>query len=389
VQVDRFQASPIGRLVPISGHDGRLGRDFNHFAFVPEPLPTRIALSQATYSLLSEADRALGGLEAKTGLLPNPQLLVRPALTKEAVATSALEGTYAPLEDVLEAEYVKSAVSEVREVRNYIAAATRGLEIIPKKPICVSVLSELQKILVRGTRGDSYDAGQLRTRQVCIGDEGLPIEDSRFVPPPPGDELIRGMDDWEKWINDDFEMPVLVKAALAHYQFETLHPFSDGNGRLGRLVITLQLMQERVLSFPILNLSIWLEPRRSQYMDHLLNVSATGGLDRWVAFFAEAVKARARAGSETISLLLSVKEELVNQVQSYGYRGSAVTLAGDLIGYPVLDVRQAQRMLGISYQAANSAVGKLEELGILREVSGGNYGRVFRCQRVFDVIARA
>jgi cell filamentation protein, protein adenylyltransferase len=391
VQVERFQTSPIGRLVPIQGHDARLGRDYDHFAYVPDPLPQGIILAQSTYSLLSEADRALGGLDAKTELLPNPRLLVRPALTKEAVATSALEGTYAPLSDVLEADYIKAATpsSEVREIRNYIMAATRGLELIATRPICVSMLSELQRILVQGTRGDSYDSGQLRERQVCIGDEGLGIEDSRFVPPPQGELLSSGMDDWEKWINSDIDIPLLVKAAVGHYQFETLHPFSDGNGRLGRLVITLQIMQAGALKYPILNLSTWLEPRRTQYIDHLLDVSATGDFDPWVAFFAQAVKARADAASEAISKLLAIRQEFTDDLRRAGCRGSVVTLAGDLIGFPVLDVPEARDLLGVSYQAANSAVGRLVEFGILRQVSRGGYGRVFRCERVFEVIANA
>lgn len=390
MQLDRFKNSAIGRLVPIKGHDARLGLDYDHFAYLPEPLPRSISLSQRTYSLLSEADRALGGLDAHTGVLPNPRLLVQPALTKEAVATSALEGTYAPLSGVLEAEYVKSIpASEVREVRNYITAANHGLKLMAERPICVSVLSELQQDLVHGTRGDSYDAGRLRERQVCIGDEGLPIEESRFVPPPPGHLLKRGMDEWEKWINSEIEIPLLVKAALAHYQFETLHPFSDGNGRLGRLVITLQIMRAGSLKYPILNLSTWLEPRRTLYMDHLLSVSATGDFDPWVSFFAEAVKARADAESAAISHLLRIREDFVSELHQNGCRGSVVRLAGDLIGYPVLDVPRARELLAISYQAANSAVAKLVEFGILRQVSHGGYGRVFRCQRVFDAIVNA
>ncbi len=390
MQVDRFRSSPVGSLVRIEGHDARLSRDYDHFAFVPGPLPDSVTLSQPTYALLSEADRALGGLDAKIGLLPNPRLLVRPVLTKEAVATSALEGTYAPLSEVLEAEYAKTAVgSEVREVRNYIDAANRAVTLVTEKPICVSVLSELQEMLVQGTRGDSYDAGRLREHQVCIGNEGLPIEDSRFVPPPPGDLLQRGMDDWEKWINAESDMPLLVRAALGHYQFETLHPFSDGNGRLGRLVITLQIMEAGALGYPIMNLSTWLEPRRDLYMDHLLRVSETGDFDPWVRFFAEAVKARSNATSKSISDLLSIRDGFVDRLDGLGCRGSVVNLAGYLIGYPVLDVRRASDLLGVSYQAANTAVGRLVELGILRQVTAGDYGRVFRCPQVFEAVANA
>jgi Fic family protein len=391
VQLDRFKGSPIGRLVRISGHDARIAKDFDHYAYVPKPLPESVELSQSTYNLLSEADRALGGLAAKTELLPNPRLLIRPALSKEAVSTSALEGTFAPLSDVLEADYAgtTNTSSEVREVRNYIAAATKSLELIASRPICVSMLSELQQILVKGTRGDGYDSGQLRERQVCIGDEGLGIEESRYVPPPPGDELKQGMDDWEKWINSTSDIPLLVKAALGHYQFEALHPYSDGNGRLGRLVVTLQIIQAGALEYPILNLSTWLEPRRTRYIDHLLEVSASGNFDPWVSFFAEAVKARAEVASETISRLLTIRQDFLDLMHATGCLGSIVHLVGDLIGFPILDVATAQMLTKVSYQSANTAVARLVELGVLTEVTGRSYGRVFRCERVFQAIANA
>ncbi len=388
MQIDRFKDSPVGHLVPIQGHDARLGRDYRHFAFVPDPLPAAVDLTQRTLKLLGEADRALGALQAMTRLLPRPSLLVRPALTKEAVATSALEGTYAPLIDVLEGEYVDSRKqsAEVREVRNYVRAAQRGLELIEELPICMRLAAKLQRILVEGTRGDDYDAGRVRDRQVCIGDRGLGIEQSRFVPPPPGAALDAGLTDWERWVNAEDDIPLLVKVAVGHYGFETLHPFSDGNGRIGRLLITLQLVAADVLGFPILNLSPWLEPRREAYIDRLSQVSETGDFDPWVAFFADAVRARARAASATIDALLEMREDFIGRVRQAGARGVAVDLAGDLIGYPVLAVSDVQNLYGVSYPAANSAVDRLVRHGLLHEITGGNYGRIFRCDPVFDVI---
>jgi Fic family protein len=391
VQVDRFESSPIGKLVPISGTDVRLGQTYEHFAFVPDPLPATVDLTQRTYKLLSEADRAVGGLNAKAQLLPNPSLLVRPALTKEAVATSALEGTFAPLSDVLEAEYVSEGKrsAEVREIQNYVRAAHRGIELAKTLPICLNLIAQLQEILVHRTRGDSNDAGRLRERQVCIGNEGAGIEDSRYVPPPPGSTLTTGVDDWEKWVNAEDDLPLLVKAALAHYQFEALHPFSDGNGRLGRLIVTLQLMEAGVLDYPILNLSPWLEPRRTAYIDRLLEVSATGDFDPWISFFAQAVKARALAATSAIQQLLEVSTEFQSTVRQDGAKGRVIDLAGDLIGFPVLDVADAAKLLGVTYPAANSAVHRLVRLGILREVTGGTYGRIFRCERVYQILAEA
>ncbi len=391
MQIDDFTESPIGDLVPISGSDARMRRTFNHYAYVPHPLPRTVELTAATYKVISHADRAVGALEAQVKRLPNPDLLIRPSLTREAVSTSALEGTFAPYVDVLEAEYAdgKASSAEVREVQNYIRAAFRGLELIERLPICLKVVAELQATLVHGTRGDSYDAGRLRERLVCIGDRGRGIEQSRFVPPPHGPQLQEGVSDWEKWVNSEQEMPTLVKLALAHYQFETLHPFSDGNGRIGRLIITLQLIEEGILRYPVLNLSPWLEPRRDDYIDHLLSVSKTGDFDPWVRFFGEAVTARATAASETIDRLMDFSTEVIDAVKATGARGVVLDLAANLIGYPMMTVPQVQRDLGVSYPTANGAVTKLEKLGYLTEQTGGNYGRVYLCERVYDLLSES
>lgn len=389
MQLNRLEQSPIGHLVRITGHDARMDAAYDHHAFVPTALPHEVPLAQATYKLLSEADRALGALNAHLQLLPNPRLLVRPAITREAVSTSALEGTYAALSDVLEAEYAEErrTSAEVREVQNYVRAATTGIELIETLPICLRLVARLQKILVARTRGDSYDSGRLREGQVYIGEEGARIEESRFVPPPPGDVLRDGMSDWEKWINADDDLPLLVKAALGHYQFETLHPFSDGNGRLGRLVITLQLIHAGALTQPILNLSPWFEPRRAAYVDHLMTLSSTGDYNPWVSFFAQAVAARSEAASRTIRALLDARETFLDMLRLVGAKGVVLDLAGDLIGFPRITVTKAAERYGVTYPPANNAISKLVSLGILREITGLSYGRVFACDVVYNIIA--
>jgi Fic family protein len=391
VQVDDFRNSPVGDLVPISGTDPRTGRGFRHHAFVPHPLPAQVDLRPGTYKAVSEADRALGALDASVAHLPNPHLLVQPSLAREAVSTSALEGTFAPYADVLGAQYTddRGLPADVREVHNYVTAAFRGLALIKQRPICLSVMKELQGILVSGTRGDSFDAGKLRMRLVCIGDHGRGVEQSRFVPPPPGDTLTDSVSAWEKWINSDQEMPTLVKIALSHYQFETIHPFSDGNGRIGRLAITLQLMEEAVISHPVLNLSPWLEPRRDDYIDHLLNISKTGNFDPWVHFFAQAVRARAEAAATTIQNLISFSSEVTEHMKRVGERSAAVAkLATNLIGYPLMTVSRVARDLDVSYPTANKAVAALVEAGFLREFTGRTYARAFVCDRVLDLLSQ-
>lgn len=385
-----FENSPVGRLQPIAGHDTYLDRDYNHFAFVPTALPEAVPLEPLTIKLMSEAERAVGRLDAAASRLPNPSLLVRPALYREAVSTSALEGTYAPFQEVLEADYIeeRKRSAEVREVRNYVQAAERGLQLIREKPICLNLIAELQAIIVRGTRGDSFDAGRLRGGQAYIGERALGIERSRFVPPPSGDELKDGVSDWEKWINSDDHTPLLVKAALGHYQFETLHPFSDGNGRLGRLIVTLQLVYAGALQYPVLNLSPWFEPRKERYKDLLLAVSQRGEYDEWLQFFFSAISAQADDAVARIDELMAVRAEFLERLRADKAKGVVLEIVEDLIGYPVITPSQAASLHHVTYPPAAKAIDRLVQLDILREVTGRSYGRVFACERVMRIVER-
>lgn len=348
-------------------------------------------LSQPTYNAVSKATLALGRLDFAVRRLPDPCLLVRPVLQREAQSTSELEGTFTPLDEVLAADFIDTSrqSAELREVMNYVRAAEGGFSLIEELPICVRVLCQLQKTLVRGTRGDVYDAGRLRQTQVFIGERELGIEHSRFVPVPPGDQLVDGMSDWEKWINNkDDDIPLLVKAAVGHYQFETLHPFSDGNGRLGRLVVVLQMMEAGTLTYPVLNLSPWLKPRKEEYKSLLLSVSETGDYNAWVRFFATAVEAQAADMVQRIEELLGVREQLLQTVRSRGYRGFIIDVVEDLIGYLSITPSSAAKRHQVQYHTANEAFRKLEELGILVETTGEKYGRIFVCPPVRRIVTR-
>ena len=384
-----FAASPMGHLTPISGHDTYLGRDYNHFAFLPHALPVSISLTERTYNRVTQASMEVGRLDFAVQRLPNPSLLVRPALRREAQSTSALEGTYAPLDDVLEADYREEAnqSAELREIMNYVRAAEEGLNLIKKKPIHFNLIAELQKILVRGTRGDGYDAGRIRSGHVYIGERSLGIEQSRFVPPPSGDSLKDGVSDWEKWINADSDVPLLVRAAVGHYQFETLHPFNDGNGRMGRLVVTLQLVDGKALSYPVLNLSPWLKEREVEYKDKMLAVSTTGDFNPWVTFFCDAVDAQARDAVKKIEDVLAVRQDWMRLLSQRKVRGVAVNIVDSLIGYPYITVGEAAKLHGVTYPPANNAISKLVDLGILQEATGSDYGRVFVAPRLRAIFA--
>jgi len=390
MQVEDFRNSPAGQLVPVSGHDAYLRRDYRHWAFVPNPLPASVELSMATHKIGNQASMWVGRLDFAVKRLPDPQLLVRPALRREAQSTSALEGTYATLDELLEADYVDEANrrAEVREVLNYVRAAETALRMIEEKPICLNVIAPLQEILVRGTRGQSFDSGRLRETTVYIGERSLGIEASRFVPPPAGDELIKGMSEWEKWIHIEDDLPLLVKVAMAHYQFETLHPFSDGNGRLGRLIVALQLVSAGATTYPVLNISRWLEPRKEKYKDLLLAVSRTGDFDAWVAFFCEAVRYQAEDGVTRVEELLEYQAEVRQKLSDTRARGVVNNIAESLLGYPVITKSFAAELHNVTYPPASNAIETLVKLGVLRESTGQQYGRVYVCDRIRDILNR-
>lgn len=393
MQVEDFKDSPVGRLIPVAGHDAYLNRDYSHYAFVPAPLPADIALSMGAHKLADKASMSVGRLDFAVKRLPDPGLLVRPALRREAQSTSALEGTYATLEEVLEADYVDEVNrrAEVREVLNYVRAAEQALSLVQVKPICVNVIAQLQATLVEGTRGDGWDKGRLRESNVYIGERSKGIEASRFVPPPHGDLLVEGVSDWEKWLHADDDYPLLVKIALAHYQFETLHPFSDGNGRLGRLIVTLQLVTEKALTYPLLNLSPWLEERKDEYKDLLLGVSKTGDFDRWIRFFCEAVHYQAEDGVARIEELLAFQSELRQKLVDTRARGVVNAVADSLLGYPIITIPQVAELHNVTYPPAKNAIQNLVELGALREMRGTfAYGaKGFICDPVMQVLNRS
>lgn len=269
MDVDKLRDSPIGQLVPISGYDPRFKEQYDYFAYVPDRLPAKLSLDASTYNAVVEASAAMARADQAASLLPNPVLLARPATRREAVSTSALEGTYAALSDVFEADFLDAdeLTSSVSEVRNYVRAAERAYQLIEEgQPISIRMLEDLQRELLRGTPSDGPHAGSVRTTQVFIGVGNRRVTSARFVPPPADHRLRDGLEAWQNWIRDSSGViPTIIRVAAAHYQFETLHPFHDGNGRLGRLVMALQLMSAGDLLYPVLNISPYLEQKRADY----------------------------------------------------------------------------------------------------------------------------
>jgi Fic family protein len=385
---DALSASPLGSVVPISGTDPYTGRDFEHYAYVPASLPAEIALRSSTWKQIVTAEAALGRLDQAAQQFPEPALLRRPAIRREAQSTSALEGTYAAFETVLASEPDDRVVAslEVREVLNYVVAAEEGFRWVVDRPITVGLIERLQQLLVANTPSERHDAGKIRTKQVFIGSRGTPIEESRFVPPPPGVPLRAAVADSLAWVrNPPEDLSPVVRAAVAHYQFETIHPFFDGNGRIGRLLIAMSLMADGVLREPILVVSPWFEARRDAYQDGLLNLSLSGNWDEWIRFFATGVADAADTTRSRVERLLAWREGALERVRAAGVSGVAERVAGDLIGSPIVRAPTVARQHHITPQGAMLALRRLVELGVLDEERMG--GRIiFVANEAFDLL---
>jgi Fic family protein len=374
---ERMAASPLGSVIPISGIDPSTGRQFEHFAYVPSPLPREITLQSSTWRQVAAAEAALGRLDQAAQQFPEPMLLRRPALRREAQSTSALEGTYAAFETVLasEPEDRRGMSLSLREVLNYVVAAEEGFRWVVDRPITVGLVERLQQLLVADTPGQSHDWGEIRQRQVFVGSRGRPIEESRFVPPPPGVSLHAAVTDWLEWVrNPPEDLPPVVRAAMAHYQFETIHPFFDGNGRIGRLLIAMSLMQDGVLREPILVVSPWFEARREAYQDGLLDLSCSGAWDEWIRFFAAGVAASSDTTRSRVESLVEWREIALERVRAAGVSGAAERVAGELIGSPIVRAPTIARQHQITPQGAMLALRRLAELGLVTEERVG--GRV-------------
>ncbi|GAA3621532.1 Fic family protein [Kineosporia mesophila] len=395
-----FTATSPGDLVPITGTDPHTG-PWSHVAFVPHPLPFESPdLSGLTYRAVANARAALAALDSTARQLPNPRLFRRPALQAEAQSTSALEGTYAPLADVLTADQDRPPSSDLREVLNYVSMGNTAFAWLEEgRQLGVGMLENLQSLLVAGTSGETASSGAIRDHQVVVGsrlDAGprdLPIRAARFVPAPPGLDLRASLQDLLDWMTSPVvpnQIDPVVAAAMAHYQFETLHPFHDGNGRIGRLLIVAHLLAQGVLLEPTLTVSPWFETRRTEYYDRLLAVSRSGDWDHYVQFFATGLEASAKGTHRQMSDLVAVQDSMREVVRASPLRADSAHL---LIDYTLANtsftIRAVERDLELSYARANQLVGQLVDLGILTPLATPpGTTRRFAAPAVLDVLVR-
>ena len=390
MDIEKLGSSPIGKLVPIHGRDARHG-EFAYFAFLPQPLPSDIVLDSRTWTCASEASTALGKLDQACVHLPNPRLLIHPALWREALDTSALEGTVGLLRDLLAAQLPSAQFlsPETTEIRAYQLVALTAFEAIKERPISIGLLAELHGQLFREIPNPPRDLGRIRQDLVWIGEQDRPIEESRFVPPPADDRLTAGIDAWESWIQADHKhLPPVVRAALAHYQFETLHPFGDGNGRLGRLAIVLQLLRSHSIEEPAVTLSPWFLRRRHEYQDHLFAVSCTGDWNSWIQFFCQAICEQCLSlisGAEKLVEWLNVSRRTLDAKR---WTGMIRRLLEDLIEWPVTTITDTASRYNVSTMNATRMINHLVEAKILEEMTGRTYARVFGAAAVMEIVDR-
>jgi len=379
--------SPIGQLVPVQGSDARYG-PYACFAYLPAVLPETLDLTMPTFAAVSDATGALSRLDQACAQLTEPGLLVRPALFREALDTSALEGTYGQLSAVLEAGLPGSQFqsAETREILGYVHAALNAFDSVRDRSITVGLLSEAQGEMFRGLNNAPPDVGLLRQRQVWIGSRNSPITEARFVPVPGDDRLKAAMESWARWVETDSPWPIVLRSAVAHYQFEALHPFSDGNGRIGRLVIVLQLLRSGIIKHPAVTISPWLFRNRDQYQQELFDVSRTGDWNPWVQFFCRAVIEQCRAlisGADRLSQWLEDSRTTVNERR---WAGAIYDVLRGLTQWPVISVASVASSCGLTSTAATNIVNHLVEVGIVEQMTERNYGRTFGATAVMAIV---
>lgn len=361
-------------------------------AFVPAPLPPQdLAYDGELRRLLSHADQALGRLDVVTDVLPNPDLFVAMYVRQEAVLSSQIEGTQSTLEDILQFEAAgadNGRPEDLEEVVNYVAAMNQGLERLDTLPLSLRLIREIHQRLMQSGRGSTSTPGEFRRDQNWIGPPGCTLLDATFVPPPVPD-MQEALSDLERFFHDD-TLPTLIQAALIHAQFETIHPFRDGNGRIGRLLITFLLCQRRVLHQPTLYLSYFFKRHRAEYYDRLMAVRISGDWEGWTKFFLRGViEVGADAVRRTRSIL-TLRENDLQRIKGRDSSNAIVLHLFDLLFvYPYLTVRFVEQRLKCSYNSASKAISLLVELGMLEQVSEGARNRVFRYTAYLELFTSA
>lgn len=378
MHAEEFQADIHGELV----------RNLNgQLTFAPKPLPGPLRLDWELNALLNNAERAVGRLVGVGQTLPNPRIVVQSFIRREAQLSSRIENTYAEISDLAlfdQTQSVERRVPDVREVHNNERALTYGLQSVERgREIGIPLIKDMHDLLLRGVRGGDKRPGQFREKQVFVGHTER-IEEARFVPAPPG-KVFELMEQLQAYIQTPGGLPAIARAAMVHYQFEAIHPFEDGNGRIGRVLILLLLCAEKVLPLPLLNPSAFLEAHREEYYQHLLAVSRKAEWTQWVKFFARGIEAAATDAIARIDRLKTLQAEYYGKLTTARSSSLLLKLVDELFVTQAITTTRAAEVLGVTYVAAQGSIDKLVAAGILREVTGQKRNKLY----LADGIVRA
>jgi len=372
----------FGKLI-----EGESEEHGKYLAFVPEKLPPKFEYNSQIVLALSKADSTLSKLSGAGLLLPNPDLLVIPYLKKEALSSSRIEGTRISLSDyfLTEAKGIEKEDIEATEVGNYLKSMNYALKKIENEPISVELIKEMHKRLMKGVRGNELIPGNFRPVQNWIGPKNTKIQDATFVPPPQ-EEVEKLINELIEYLNKYDEMPLLIKCALMHYQFETIHPFCDGNGRIGRSLITLYLCKKNKISKPLLYASDYFEKHRREYYEILLNTNKTGNFEDWIKFFLEAIKVQSEDALERTIKIQRLREEYQVKTKNHKQAVNLLSVIDMLFMNPFVQISQIALNLKITYPTAKKAVENLMKLKILKPVGESERNKLFIAHEILDVV---
>lgn len=372
-----FRAAKAGKVIKLP---------LGYAAFVPAKLPPTLTYDNQLVLALSRADAALSELSGLGRHLPNPHLLIAPYVRREAVLSSRIEGTKASLSDLLidEMEHPKHRTEDddTREVRNYVMAMEHGVDRLEKLPLSLRLVREIHARLMKGVRGDRATPGEFRRSQNWIGPPGSTIETAPYVPPPP-DEMNDLLEDWEQFLHERGTFPDLIQCAIMHEQFEAIHPFLDGNGRLGRLLITVFLIERNRLTQPLLYLSAYIEAHRQDYYDLLQRVRTHGDWISWIQFFLTGVNEIAHEAVGQAGRLMDLREKFRARLRD---KAKALILLDELFLNPYMSVVRAEQVLKVTNPTARQAVLMLQKKGMLEEITGRTWGKLYLARPIMDTI---
>lgn len=379
---EAFKDSPAGKII---------NTQKGYFAFIPNPLPPKITYDESLVQLLSEANRNLGNLNGVGTQLPNPALLIIPYVRKEAVLSSRIEGTETSLSELFYFEAARKAEqkkeagrTDVLEVLNYVKAIDYGIKRLETLPVSLRLIKEIHAILMKGVRGQHLTPGEFRKTQNWIGPGGCTLNNATYVPPPV-EEMKETLSDLEKSIHDRDALDGLIQCAATHYQFEAIHPFLDGNGRIGRLLTMLFLCEREYLKYPLLYLSAYFERNRSQYYEKLLGVSQRGDWSGWVKFFLKAIADESKAAVDNSRAVLALLDDYRKRAEQKRPSMYVFKLLDLISKNPYISIPRTAETLKTSFHTARAAVEKLQSMKILTETTDKERGKIYCAEELLKI----